>query len=285
MPKVSIIILTYNSESYILKLLESIEKFHKELRNIEIIVVDNNSLDDTLGKLKKSSVKHQLREIPRNIGFAAGINAGVKNATGEYLLFINPDTVFENGDVWDMTKVLEKEEKTGIVGGKLINTNGDAEKSTGNFYNLINTLFLAFGLEELMEARKSPKSLTKVDFVSGGFMMIKSMLFKELKGFDDNFFMYVEDVDLCKRAKDKGFDTFFIPNVALIHLSHGSSNREFAIENIYKSLFYYHEKHSSKITFLIIKLILRLKARVLVIIGRIINNKYLADAYRGALNI
>jgi len=285
MPKVSIIILTYNSSGYISKLLESIERFHKDLKNIEIIVVDNNSTDNTLDKLEKSRVNHQLREIPKNIGFSAGINNGSRNAKGEYLLFINPDTIFESGDIWEMINVFEKEKDVGIVGGKLINENGNLEKSSGKFYNLINTIFLALGVEELFGTRKSPIKLSKVDFVSGGFLMIKKSFFKKLGGFDNNFFMYVEDVDLCKRAKELGYATYFTPNTSLIHSSHGSSDRSFAIENIYKSIFYYHEKHSSKLTLILVKLILKLKAHILVIVGRMINNKYLSDTYKGALNI
>lgn len=285
MPKTSFIIVTYNSAGFISRLLESIGDSHKDLSGIKIIIADNDSSDKTLDVIKKSPIKYYLREIPKNMGFAAGINAGAKNANGEYLVFINPDTKFIKGSVWDMVKIFETNKNVGIVGGKLIKEDRTPEKSTGKVFGLLETIIMSLGLDEAFGIRRSPKKVEKVGFVSGGFMMIKKDLFERLSGFDENFFMYIEDMDLCKRASEEGFDTYFTPDAVLVHESHGSSSRSFAIENIYKSLIYYHEKHSGPMVFWLVKIMLKLKALFLVIIGRIINNKYLADSYGKALKI
>lgn len=298
MPKVSIIILTYNSSDYIGQLLISIKNSHKDNNDFEIIAVDNSSTDDTVSQIAnlksstfaKASADKQITNLKLienkdNLGFAAGINRGSKEANGECLLFLNPDSVFEKGNINDLVSVFEKFEKVGIVGGKLIDKNGKAEKSAGRFFGLFEFFLMTLGLDELFGIRFSPNQTTRVDFVSGGFMMIRKDLFEKLNGFDENFFMYVEDADFCKRAAKVGYQTYFTPEAELIHVSHGSSNRSFAIENIYKGLIYYSKKHGNLVSAGLVKLMLRLKARLLVFIGAILNNSYLVDTYGKVLKI
>ena len=285
MPKVSVIILTYNSSAYISELIKSTKEFNPDGSSFEIIVVDNSSTDDTLVKLKPFENEITIKKNEKNLGFAGGINEGAKIAKGDYLLFINPDTKFDKGKIEDLVSVFEKFGKVGIVGGKLIDKNGRAEKSTGRFFGLFEIFLMSLGLDEAFGLRSSPKEIKKVDFVSGGFMMVKKQVFEKLNGFDENFFMYVEDVDFCKRAKNAGYQTYFTPETELVHVSHGSSDRSFAIENIYKGLFYYTKKHGNIFSYYLVKLLLRLKAIVLVIIGTIFNNSYLVDTYGKVLKI
>lgn len=277
MPKISVVILTYNSSSHILDLLRSIKKTQKNLDDLEIIVVDNASDDNTLDLVKDSNFNVKIRELPKNIGFAAGINSGADHATGQYLLFLNPDTKIEKGEFGQMLDLFN-DEKIGIIGGKMLNGNL-VEKSAGKELGFISSIALIFGLDEKLGFRYSPKKPQEVGFVSGGFMLIRKKLFSQLKGFDEDFFMYVEDADLCLRASQKGYKTYFTPDFVLEHKAHGSSNREFAILNICKGIILYHKKHSSKLTLIIVKFLLKLKATLLVLIGKLINNKYLVDAY------
>lgn len=276
MPKISIVILTYNSSRHILKLLQSLENIY-EKNNLEIIIADNASDDDTLEIAQKSNLIVKVREFPSNIGFAAGINAGAKFANGEYLLFLNPDTSYKSGDLSKMIDMFS-DSKIGVIGGKMMN--GEvSENSAGKELNLYSTLLIIFGLDDKLSVRYSPEKNQEVGFVSGGFMMIKTELFKKLNGFDEDFFMYVEDADLSKRVKDLGLKTFFTPSVVIDHKPHGSSSREFAVTNICKGLILYHEKHSSKFVKTIVKYLLKLKAYFLVLIGKLVNNNYLVDAY------
>ncbi len=285
MPKVSIIILTYNSSSYIADLLKSIKESQENLSDYEVIVVDNSSTDDTLDKLEPFKNEITVNRNEKNLGFAAGINEGSKTAKAEYILFINPDTKFDKGNIDDLVSVFEKFGNAGVVGGKLFDRNGKAEKSAGQFFGLIQIILMSLGLDELLGIRTSPDVIKKVDFVSGGFMIVKKEVFEKLNGFDENFFMYVEDVDFCKRAKKMGYLTYFTPEVSLLHLSHGSSSRSFAIENIYKGLLCYSKKHGNVLSYNLIRLVLKLKAALLVIIGTIFNNSYLVDTYLKALRV
>ena len=114
-------------------------------------------------------------------------------------------------------------------------------------------------------------------------MMVRSDVFRNLGGFDENYFMYVEDMDLCLRAKKENYKTYFSPSAIILHKGQGSSSRSFAIKNIYKGLIYFNKKHGNNLSLLLIKSLLVFKASVLVLLGKIINNKYLVLSYKEAL--
>ncbi len=287
MAKVSIIILTYNSEKYIERLIKSIHQYNTN-EDFETIIVDNNSADNTIdviSKIQDPKSKIQLIKNKENVGFAKGINIGARVASGEYLLFINPDTEFNHGDTREMLQIFSENRSVGIVGGKLIDREGKDEKSAGRFFGVYEVFLIALGLDETFNVRFAPNIVQKVDFVSGGFMMVRLDIFEELGGFDENLFMYIEDIELCYRAKMKGYFTYFTPNVILVHEAHGSSNRGFAVKNIYRGILYFHKKHGTQFSYSVVKTALFIKAALLVILGKIINNKYLISTYSEALKI
>ena len=136
MPKVSIIILTYNSSLYISDLIKSINAKNPNAHDYEIIIIDNASTDDTLKKIEPFNDEIVIKKNESNFGFAKGINEGSRHAKGEYLLFINPDTKFEEGNINNLVSIFDKFENAGIVGGKLVDKKGYAEKSAGQFFGL-----------------------------------------------------------------------------------------------------------------------------------------------------
>ncbi len=284
MPDISVIILTYNSENYIGNLLKSLtSKYQTEIKSkkIEIIVADNNSSDETLKTAKKFENVITI-ENGDNLGFAKGINSASKKAKGEFLLFINPDGEFIRGDIFALSQKFE-DEKVAVVGGEILHTNGKRELSCGKFYNLFNVILLALGFEEKLGVRFSPKDDKFVDFVSGGFMMVRSDIFKKLGGFDEKFFMYVEDMEFCFRVKLQKLKVMYSGSATIKHVGQASSNRSFAIINIYKGLLYFHKKHKSKLSYSFVKTILFAKAALLVMIGKLSNNEYLERTYSKAL--
>jgi len=285
MVKISIIILTYNSSQYIESLLQSlIKKYSSNInaKELEIIVADNKSLDDTLEKTDKYKEKVRIVENGGNLGYAKGNNLASKKANGEFLVFLNPDAKFIEGDLFDVISLFDDAD-IGIIGGKIISLDGKKELSCGKFYNPLNILLLALGLEERLGVRFAPNKKQKVDFVSGGFLFIRKKLFERLNGFDENYFMYVEDSDLCYQAKKRGFKVLYSNKATVQHVGQGSSNRTFAIVNIYKGLLYYSRKNGGKVNYFIVKLMLMIKARLLVLVGRVRNNKYLVDTYTEAM--
>lgn len=280
MIEVSIIILTYNSSKYIDGLIKSLKSF----KNTEILIIDNASSDDTV-KLAKKNEEVKVLETGSNLGFSKGINYGVERSKGEYLLFINPDSIFKNGSIEDMLKIYKEEENVGAVGGKMISYSGIDEKSAGKFFNFFETVLLTLGLDEKFGVRFSPNEVRRVDFVSGGFMMVPSKLFKDLGGFDENFFMYIEDMELCYRIKKKGFDNYFTPEPVISHAGQGSSNKGFAIKNIFKGILYFYKKHKNPLEYFLVKLMFCLKSIGVYTLGIITNNSYYKNTYKDALSV
>lgn len=287
----SIIILHFNTPDLVRKCVDSIYKTEKTNifgKKIEIIVADNNSDEENISKLEdnlKSFKEVIFVKNDVNYGFGKGCNLASKNAKGDFILFLNSDATLYEGGLISMVERNMGNKSLGILGGKMLNTDGTDQLSAGKFFNLLNTSLVLLGLEKFSSLRISPKNLSKVDWVSGGFMLIRKKLFDQFEGFDENFFMYVEDMEICYRVSKLGLDTYFDPGTVVIHSSHGSSNRGFAVINIYKGIKYFFRKHKSFIEYLLIILLLKCKAVVIYLFGLLSNNSYYRKTYREALRI
>jgi hypothetical protein len=285
----SIIILSFNTKELTINCLNSIvDQYKQELDNaqFEVIVVDNASTDDSVKaveKLKTSNLK--LIKSEENLGFSKGCNLGAKNAKGEYLLFLNSDTEIKDQGFVKMVDYLRKNEQVGILGGALKNDEGTTQASAGKFYNLFVLFLTMIGLERFGLLMESPKIIKKVDWVSGASLMIGKKVFEKIGGFEKELFMYGEDLELCFRAKKKGFATYFYPGVMLFHKERGSSNRTFAIINIYKGILFFYKKHQSAFEYKIACVILFSKAFILKFLGKLTKNKYLEETYGQALEL
>ena len=287
--ELSIIILNYKTKDLTLNCARSIvEQYKKELDNdkFEIILVDNNSEDDSVKAFNRLRIKNlQIIESNENLGFGKGCNLGASKAKGEFLLFLNSDTEIKDQGFVKMVNFLSQNKNVGILGGKLKNPNGTNQLSCGKFYSPFNLLLVLLGFNKLLNLRESPNVIKKVDWVSGACFMIRKDIFNKVKGFAKDFFMYIEDMELCFRVKKKGFSTYFYPNIMLFHKELGSSNKTFAVVNIYKGILIFYKKHKSKPEYLLAKFMLKTKALILVVLGKIVNNKYLQDTYSQALKI
>ena len=113
--------------------------------------------------------------------------------------------------------------------------------------------------------------------------MIRKDVFEQLKGFDEKIFMYTEDMELCYRARLAGKNIYFYPDVLVLHKEHGSTNKTFAIVNIYKNLLYFYKKHRSPFEFQTLKFLMETKAVVFIVLGKLTGNSYLVDTYKKAL--
>lgn len=271
---ISIIILTYNSEKYIKELVESIYKFN-ENEDFEVLVIDNKSQDGTIMKLRESRFANRsnlkIIETGENLGFSKGINFGAKKATGEYLLFVNPDSSWKEGSIYNFLTVFEHFSEAGIVGGNM-EYHGVVEKSAGKFLKFWAGFATAFGFDNTFGIRFAPLETSAVDFVSGGFMMVKADLFEKLSGFDTHYFMYVEDMDLCFRAKRISKLTYSTPHAVLSHAGQGSSDKSFAFKHIAHGLLYFNKKYSNAASYAILKVLFTLKSLILVMMGKMRNN-------------
>ena len=286
----SIIILSYNTKDLTLRCVESVAKQYKkelEEKRFEIIVVDNASSDASASEL--STFNSQLSTLnliqnKENVGFAKGCNIGAKASSGQYILFLNSDTEILDRGFLSMIELLKKNPKIAILGGKIHNVDSSTQPSAGKFYNLFNLVLVLLGMERIGFVRSSPTKVQKVDWVSGACMMVRGDVFRKLAGFDEKLFMYMEDMEICYRAKKLGFSTYFYPDLNLRHKSWGSSSRTFAIINIYKGILHFYAKHRSSFEYVIAKTLLIVKAKILILVGFLTFNKNLIERYRKAIS-
>jgi len=208
-PKLSIIIVNYQSEKYLAKCLSSIQEKVLNMED-EIIVVNNSHLEAELPSEIKSI------NPGKNIGFGAACNLGVKDAQGEILCFLNPDTEIISENIYELTQEFNNA-SIGIVGSKLVDEkNNTQEWIAGQEVTILSTLLNNLGHKR---DKKIWESAVPVEcaWVSGAAMFIRKNIFQKLGGFDEKFFMYFEDIDLCRRARQLGYRVLYFPEFAIKH--------------------------------------------------------------------
>ena len=266
------------------------EEYKEQFKNkeFEYSIVDNHSQDDSSPRLKKNTEKYpgfHFIQNPKNNGFGAGNNLGEKKTAGEYLLFLNNDTQVHGRGILDMLEYIDAHDSVAILGGQLQNIDGTIQSSIGKFYTLFNLTLLLLGFQRFGIIDKNPKEISRVDWVKGALFMIRKNVFEELGGFDEKIFMYTEDMELCYRAKKSGYLTYFFPTEGIFHKEHGSSDRSFAIVSIYQNILYFYKKHMPLWQIHIIAWMLKAKATILLILGKITGSAYLSSTYGKALSI
>lgn len=285
----SIIIISYSTRKITENCLASIFKsLQNPTFNYEIIVIDNNSQDNSIKMLESNVKKHkELRLIinKENIGFAKANNQGVKEAKGTYILFLNSDIVVLNDAITLLFDYFRQHDHVNFLGGKLLNEDLSPQPSCGPFYSLpiaFAALFLKGDYWGL--TRYSPKEIKEVDWISGACILTKKEYFESINGFDENIFMYMDEIDLLYRAKKDGYKVFVYPNAQFIHLGSASSHgRTQPILQVYKGYSYFYKKHHNNfLTLFMLKTMLKLKSWIALVIGHITNNHYLIETYEKA---
>jgi len=290
----SIIVVSYNTKKITLNCLKSIIKSLKNSSlKYEIIVVDNGSKDKSVLAIKKlkSKIKNQnlnfsIIENKTNIGFGKANNQAVKIANSDYLLFLNSDIIVLNSAIEKLYNFYKQNEKMiNFLGGKLLNKDQSPQPSCGPNYSLpmiFAHLFLRGDYWGF--TRYSPNKIKEVDWISGACILTKKESFNQIGGFDEKIFMYMDEVDLLYRAKKNNLRVFFYPKAEFIHLGSASSGqRTYPILQVYQGLTYFYKKNFSSLSYFILKIMLKLKAVVSILIGKVINNQYLIKTYEKAL--
>ena len=235
--ELSIIIVTFNSESYIYKCLESVFKSKINHTKTDIFIIDNNSSDNTTSIVKKIQEKNKnvvLVSNNNNRGFAKAVNQGIKKSIKyKYVLLLNPDTILEENSILNLVSCLE-ENGAGICGGKAVDFHGNIKGSYFRFPNVFVGIFDFTNIRRLTKNDRWHKYFyyqdtnfikhcVSVDVVTGGFFLIKQSTIKKVGLFDESYFMYLEDVDYCKRAHNAGIKTFYADKSKIIHEGGASS--------------------------------------------------------------
>lgn len=210
----SIIIVNYNTKELIKNCLDSIFS-DCPMSHFEIIVIDNNSQDNSVEMLKKDfGDKIKLIVNNKNIGFGSANNQAAKIAQGEYLFFLNSDTIVKSDILSPIKQFLDNNKEAAVVSPKLLLEDGsEQERAYGKFPTLFNVVAEKFKNQKIKEIKPF-----EVDWVSGAALIIRKDIFYKINGFDEKFFMYFEDIDLCKRVKELNYKIIILPSVLVNHL-------------------------------------------------------------------
>jgi GT2 family glycosyltransferase len=251
----SIIIVSYNAKELLRKCLESISRFQQDL-DFEVMVIDNHSDDGSTEMLKGKYSRVKLLQNQRNLGFAAACNQGILRSRGRFILLLNPDTEFTSGGITKMVEFLAAHSQVGICGPQMIDPKGEVLFSCRSFpsfltaisssQSVLNRFFSNNPLSKKYLLKDVDRSQEKeVDWVSGSSLLAKREVFEKIGLLDEIFFMYVEDVDFCYRAKKSGFLVYYFPQAIVVHQVGASTRRNrlsMQIEH-HKSMYHFYRKH------------------------------------------
>ena len=258
--ELSIIIVNYNGLKYLKKCFDSI---YDKLYNIsfEIIVVDNNSSDESCQFIKENYNKVILIESKENLGFGKANNLGVQIANSETVLLLNNDTILLSR-IDEVVKLLNSRQDIGAVTINMLNGEGRYTNATGRFPTPLRLLKISFLTEKRKEFKTGIFNEAKIyeaDWITGAFMMLRKADYQKVGGFDSDYFMYVEDVDICKKLADIGKKCIFIPHLKYIHFVGFNKTRENMLIEGYRI---YSLKHFTGVSKIIANMMLSINAVV-----------------------
>ena len=226
--------------------------------NLEVIVVDNNSTDRSAEVIGEKYPQVKLIGNRQNVGFARANNQALKEASGDLVLLLNPDTEIEPDTLRVMADFIRNRPDCGIAGCKVLNPDGTLQQACRrNIPTMADAFFKLTGLSRLFPGspRFSRYNLTflpadqiaAVDAVSGSFMMARREVVERIGLLDDRFFMYGEDLDWCLRARQAGYQNYYLPATSIIHY-HGQSSRQRPLRTtyyFYQAMYLFYCKHTA----------------------------------------
>ncbi|MBR3852045.1 MAG: glycosyltransferase [Fibrobacter sp.] len=255
MPSCSIIIVAYNSCDFLPACLKSVRDACEGVES-QIIVLDNGSSEPILPEIKKFFPEVLWIDSKENLGFGKGCNLAEKQATKPYLFFINPDTIISKNAFHEMLQFMEEHPDAGTVGCRILNEDGSLQWACRrSFPTIVSAVSKTIGLAALFPKNKTlasynmtyadPDEMTEVDAISGSFFCMRRDLYEKLGGFDEDFFMYGEDLDLCFRAKVAGCKNYYTPSTNILHFKGQScrTRRWDSYLDFYKAMLIFVKKH------------------------------------------
>ncbi|MEE4359571.1 MAG: glycosyltransferase family 2 protein [Desulfococcaceae bacterium] len=249
----SIIIVNYNTKNLLQKCLRSVLENTTGI-SFEIIVVDNNSSDGSPDMVRRDFPHTLLICNNKNVGFSKANNMAFRQAAGEYLLFLNSDTLIGKSAVQKMLDYMKIHNKTGIIGPKILDPQYRPTPSYMRFLD-VSKLFLGSKLlKNFIDIEKNRihypvydfNSTQSVEWISGACMLVRRNIFEKAGLFDENYFLYFEDMDLCLQIKKLGYEIVYLPSAEIIHFFGASSSKK---KNSIKKIFHHSQRHYFKKNF------------------------------------
>jgi len=252
--QLSVIIVSYNSIELLENCLFSVQKAMQTIDG-EIIIVDNNSNDGS-----KESLPSKFRGVKfifnnENLGFAKACNQGSKISSGDFILFLNPDSVLSETCLTDCVSFFKTHQDAGAVGVRMLDDKGKFLKESkrglpspsASFYKLfgVTAIFpVSKTIAKYYQGHLPENENNPVEVLSGAFMMIKRAVFEKVNGFDETFFMYGEDIDLSLRISQLGYKNYYLGKISIMHLKGGSTTYNYKyVDDFYGAMKLFVKKH------------------------------------------
>ena len=254
----SCIIVNYQQSESLKGCLNSIYQTIQEI-DFEVIIIDNSQEDLGLQSLKENYPKVQIVYNPTNVGFSKANNQAAKIARGKFLFILNPDTILKEQAINSMFKHIRSNLEIGVLGPKVLNPDGSLQYSCRRYPTLWTGLFNRYSIFSRLfpQNRFTRRYLmldfehnetSPVDWLSGCCLMIPKSVFEEVNGFDENYFLFNEDIDLCRMLNQSGKKVIYFPEAKVIHKVSTSNSKTTSRVIIQRHLgmMYYFKKHHSK---------------------------------------
>jgi GT2 family glycosyltransferase len=270
----SIIIVSFNTKDILRRCLEHLNQSEGDLL-LEIIVVDNASLDGSVEMLADEYPQVRVISSEINLGFAGANNRALREATGDFYVLLNSDAFLRPDALRLALEHMRKNPDVGLAGGLLIGPDESRQPSARMFPNIVNDLFTMSGLSTKFPTSRlfgradrtwyDPQLSAEVDWVPGAFAILNPAVLQKVGLFDEQFFLYYEEVDLCRRIKSLGYKVMYWPDILVVHLGGESSKKipeammskagsQLTLWRMRSELLYYRKHHRALSAFMAYKL-------------------------------
>jgi len=233
-PDASIVIVSFNTREVLRECLDSITREAASL-SLEILIVDNNSSDGSQAMIEEEFPHVTLLRSPDNLGFGAANNLALSQACGRYFILLNSDAFFAPGALVAAIRHMDATPNCGLGGGLLTGRDGSLQPSARSFHSILRDAIVMTGLAHRFPKSKffgqfdrtwaDPRQPAEIDWVPGAFSIIRPAVLQKVGLFDPAFFLYYEEVDLCRRIRRAGYSVWYWPDIVVIHIG-GESSRQ-----------------------------------------------------------
>ncbi len=216
-PHLSIVVVNWNTSGLLLRLLGQLLPAGATAMPFEVVVVDNDSADDSVAAATAAFPQARVLRAPRNGGFAYGVNHGVAMARGDWILLLNTDTDVTWAAIERFVADAETRPEGGVFGPTIVDEHGGRQSSAWRRHGVLRPLLDAIGFARVLDRQRPTAVPTRVDCVSGCVFLIRRAALARSGAMDERFFMYFEEADLCERVRDAGFDVWYLPAASFVH--------------------------------------------------------------------
>jgi hypothetical protein len=293
MVPLSIIIVNWNTKDFLLPCLSSIFEEEKGISR-EVIIVDNGPPDGNVSEVKNMFPLVHLIENKKNLGFAKAANQGLKKASGEYALLLNPDTRVKGETIERLISFMDQHLEAGLVGAQLLNADGSKQNSIANFPSLatelLNKSLLRWLFPKSFPGKEEDYSEPiEVESVIGACMMVRREAMDQVGLLDEHYFLFLEETDWCYRMKKAGWKVYHVPQAEVYHFQGKSAEREKERARVeyFRSRYHFFRKNRGNLQWFIlfIGLLIRLGFEFIAMIVVSVSTLFMIKGWRKKLSI